>query len=307
MEDSDKSGEISSSDAQATTKRRDAKRERKSNKQRAKEFRDRKRTYYEDMELKNKALEDEIRVLRCENQRLKTIIEFGNLGNPNNDVKTLEQRVQIQEQFALNELPVIMKSNKDEVWFEMIKNIKLTIGNFGTDRVKLIKEAFRIIIDNVVPLDTKTTITCFDKVSVKKWISLAKAQSTITKNKYKKPDPESTDYILNLLKNLSYSEVSIHLWENAGNEFKKELDNMRVLMKRLIKTRNLILNQMKSLHNFFSNYISTETVTLQDFINQAELTNCLKGSEQFKAVNIWGVPAKESTSDEYVDDEISEQ
>lgn len=176
MDDSDKSGEISNSDPQAATKKRDAKRERKSNKQRAKEFRDRKRTYYEDMELKNQALEDEIRVLRCENQRLKTIIEFGNLGNPNMDVKSLEQRVQIQEQFALNELPVIMKSNKDDVWFEMIKNIKLTIGNFGTDRVKLIKEAFRLIIDNVVPLDTKTTIACFDKISVKKWISLAKAQ-----------------------------------------------------------------------------------------------------------------------------------
>lgn len=130
------------------------KRKGKTNRLRAKEHRQRKKQYIEDLESRVKELETLNLALTLENKNLKEMVKSLN------DVKIIpeeDKRSQLKkrETFTFNEMPDIFKNDPDKVRFTMIEESMEQISGFSDERLDIIKDSFRDILDNVGSPDTK--------------------------------------------------------------------------------------------------------------------------------------------------------
>jgi len=130
------------------------KRKGKTNRLRAKEHRQRKKQYIEDLESRVKELETLNLALTLENKNLKEMVKSLNDVKiiPEEDKRSLLKK---KETFTFNEMPDIFKNDPDKVRFTMIEESMEQISGFSDERLDIIKDSFRDILDNVGSPDTK--------------------------------------------------------------------------------------------------------------------------------------------------------
>ena len=130
------------------------KRKGKTNRLRAKEHRQRKKQYIEDLESRVKELETLNLALTLENKNLKEMVKSLNDVKiiPEEDKRSLLKK---KETFTFNEMPDIFKNDPDKVRFTMIEESMEQISGFSDERLDFIKDSFRDILDNVGSPDTK--------------------------------------------------------------------------------------------------------------------------------------------------------
>ena len=66
----------------------------------------------------------------------------------------------------------------------MIDKTKTMINDFGTERIRLLNNPFRTILENAIPLEMKVLISCFDNFSVNKFVSIFQEKKRNKKHKY---------------------------------------------------------------------------------------------------------------------------
>ena len=130
------------------------KRKGKTNRLRAKEHRQRKKQYIEDLESRVKELETLNLALTLENKNLKEMVKSLNDVKiiPEEDKRSLLKK---KETFTFNEMPDIFKNDPDKVRFTMIEESMEQISGFSDERLDIIKDSFRDILDNIGSPDTK--------------------------------------------------------------------------------------------------------------------------------------------------------
>ena len=68
-----------------------------------------------------------------------------------------------EEKYEHSTIPKLIDNNPDTFRLTMIAQIRESIGTFGTERVRLLKNAFKVIIDNVIPLGVKSYLALFNQ------------------------------------------------------------------------------------------------------------------------------------------------
>ena len=85
------------------------------------------------------------------------------------------EKLKIEENFIYDELPKMIKIDPSQIRLTMIERSLELIGNYGTERIKYLKERFRDIINNIVSLESKTIVAWLNHISVRKWVAISKA------------------------------------------------------------------------------------------------------------------------------------
>lgn len=164
-------------------KKRERKRANKniiSNKARSKNYRERKKKYYTDLEGQVETLQEEIKKLKDENKLLKTRINTLQINQDDSSSSKLLQ----EQQYLFETLPKMYKEEPEKVTYSMLENVRDKYGPFGTERVKVLKHAFRTIIENVIPLDLKPLAVAFNVMDSTEVVRLIRHRKLQT-NKFK--------------------------------------------------------------------------------------------------------------------------
>ena len=161
-----------------------------SNSQRAKLHRDRKKQYYTEIENEVQQLRDQVRQLNQENETLKhslsnmkqcrcneEIKEEKLIGNSEEnqykevaDISKDLQSLLDEEKFAYEEIPKMLRNNPEKVRYTLIDHTKEVMGTYGSARIKLLKTAFRTIIEHIVSLESKLGIVTLDAIPFSKLV-----------------------------------------------------------------------------------------------------------------------------------------
>ena len=127
----------------------------KTNKDRSKEHRQRKKLYINTLEEKVQHLEERVRELEAENESLKELVESSK-PDPEDSTALNKHEVLInEEKYAYINLPKLLKVDPEKVRFTMIDQTLDVVGDYGSKRVTLIKDCFRTIIDNIMSIESK--------------------------------------------------------------------------------------------------------------------------------------------------------
>ena len=70
----------------------------------------------------------------------------------------------------------MLRNNPEKVRYTLIDQAKEVIGTYGSARVRVIKAAFRTVIDHLVPLESKLCMAIFDNIPLSKWVRVMKAR-----------------------------------------------------------------------------------------------------------------------------------
>ncbi|CAI2376447.1 unnamed protein product [Moneuplotes crassus] len=283
-------------------------------KERSKIHRQRKKKYYEDLERRVEELEEE-------NKKLKASIQAISKMSPTNDLLT---KLQQEEDFMYCVLPKIVTQNPDQFRMSMYETCRDAEGPYGSLRIQVIKDSFRKIIDNLMPLNFKVLLAAFSHVETKKLFDMArdKIRNDRILSKYYRAHTRNQDtvnkceertekrcrnryFIESSFYKYPFSEAVISCWSKVTNRTKKFCFTMRKLVKNLLKIRNQMLNEMKDIHNCFFEAKMYESYSKQDLINFSALCNEFKGTEIIEPSYLYELENKSSDDEKYQDAEIS--
>ena len=87
-----------------------------------------------------------MKTLEIENNQLKRTKERS-IGT---NIESLMQKLESESQYASEMLPWMIKNDPEKVRFTMLDQTMDNIGSYGNYRIQLIKNWFKIIIENIV-------------------------------------------------------------------------------------------------------------------------------------------------------------
>ena len=136
------------------------------------------------------------------------------------------QRLESESQYAFEVLPKMIKNNPEKVRFTMLDQIIENMGSYGSYRIQLIKNWFKIIIENIVDDKIKAIAAWLNNMSVAKFYNALKLTST-EKNKYKRFKISEDNEWINNLKDVKFSESIMNGSLEEGKEIKNKLEKIK--------------------------------------------------------------------------------
>lgn len=273
-------------------------------KERSKIHRERKKRYYLELEKKVETLELEVQTLRVENEELKNQKNVNRVlqNPPENDFPSFldEERSDFEEfpEF-FSETPVFQK----EI---MLSENKGKYESYNADRVNLLKQAFRTIIDNIIPVPQKSAFLMFTETSLPKIMKCWR-----NKDQHRKPykfyrDEIGMNQVEEVFKHANFSESFLDVISETHQECHLYLKSIRYCVQDLVMVRNKLLSLLKENGNFQYHTQIFEKMSTQDVAELEKISQTLIGSNLLNPVKLWGLSPKLSPSDEYANDELSD-
>lgn len=205
-----------------------------------------------------------------------------------------------EELFYYKELPNIIEKNPDITRFTTVMQFSESVSYYGTERVRLIKKALKIFINNIMPLEWKMHLWAFNNLSFEKFEKLMKKKYLL------KHDSTPQDKLYYYLSKQEFTDKWLNKWRVMHVKFKKNLLRVKSLIRSIIKARNEIFMIMQNWSDFLYNEDFYESYGIKDFLALCKLSNNLSTLPQFKIRELLNLPTRESTSDIYNDWEISD-
>ena len=169
----------------------------------------------------------------------------------------------------------MIKADPDQVRFSMIEQTNDSIGNC---REQLIKNWFRIIIENIIDDWLKATIAWIDNTPQSKISTLWKS-SYNGKMKSKRFKTSDENEITRFINDIQFSDDILKEWTSWWKTFKIDIEKLRKMVKKLVKLRNNILNLLKRMHESWNKDGTEYNYTKQDFISMITLANRFKNTK----------------------------
>lgn len=237
---------------------------------------------------------------------MKTLVENVKCEESKDTIETTVQKLHMEENFAYIDLPNMILKDPEQIKFTMMENTLDKMGNHGSLRVKTIKNAFKVIIDNIVCRETKAAMAILNNISVRRWVSICRANKRTKKAKYKlQEDPEKLD-IESFVGSLKFSNTILDKWEKCGRDYKEDIEKFKRLIRKLVRTRNKILTHLKSNHDFLYSSKLYEHFMKQDHVTISEMANWFKDTPYVNPHELFDIPKKTTKEDEYQGDELTE-
>ena len=97
----------------------------------------------------------------------------------------------------------------------------------------------------------KGMIAWISNLSTPKFCTIFKPNK-LGKSKPKRFKISEENELLNLLSDINFSTEMSGEWAEGNKIFKKEINKLREMIQELIKVRNILLNQLKFIQNYWS-------------------------------------------------------
>jgi chromosome segregation ATPase len=140
----------------------------KSNKERAREHRLRKKEYIRSLEEENKQLKIRVNELKHGLKEIKqqtkdcpiafnkfeTFFQRKNSSfeeNKEENIVVLLDKLKEEVSFQENKIPQILRTNPENVRYAMFEELNDITGEFGSLRIKILKKAFWMFLENILP------------------------------------------------------------------------------------------------------------------------------------------------------------
>ncbi|CAI2374603.1 unnamed protein product [Moneuplotes crassus] len=281
----------------------------KSNKERARAHRARKKEYITVLEQKTAKLEAEVSQLKAENDQLKqendnlkdTKKPKDNIIIPELDSNPFEHALQEYEDYFYKHVCAKIKKEPGEVRFTMLDNVIMRVSDWSDLRVDYIKRAFSKIIENVVSNLGKSLHISYKKLSVSNWLRKNKAKKRHFKYFDKKVESATDIYL-----EYKFSDNHSNFMEEKGNMLLKEYKKIQKIVHKLVQLRNKLLNTYKEIEKIASNTELHMSFEKEDITSKCEICERLNGISFLKPHRVWDIPFKTHNNERYEDAELSE-
>ena len=246
------------------------------------------------MEEKVVNLEVELNKYKLENSKLKNLLK---------DKQDEFEKFIEDEKYAEDTVPKLINQNPEKFSLSMLIQAHEPVDFFGAQRKKILKDAFRTIIDNIVPSRIKSYKMIQNYGSVDKFLDqYVKARDSVKAHKFAK---EKNETVLDIFCKFSFSDSLIQTWR-ADVGMKSNLLKLEKCMHELIRARNKIFAILELMNEYFTKsgvYLSYSKEDLSEFF---KFVNYLKTHPDYSPINLWRLPVKQSESDVYEDSCLSE-
>lgn len=210
-------------------------------KERSKRHRERKREYYTNLEHRISKLEEEIRELKIENQYLKTITNT--CCSSTDPISEIKSKLMADERYTYQDVIKKLETEPDSISYAMWEQFRETMGMYGTDRIKLLKSAFDLIVKYALPEEIKPVVNFFTNFTLEKTIKIFRGSLQKTSYKYFKEGKE--DSLEDMLKEFTFSDPLLDKWSASGECFANVILGVRKCINDIVKIRNKLFTLLK--------------------------------------------------------------
>lgn len=252
--------------------------------ERARLHRAKKKKYYEELENQIRDLEKENFILKQENCILKE--QLKNRNTPDNNFRNPLIDLIEEEKFEYEILPKMIEENPDQFRFTLYERSRDLVHSYGALRVKVLKAAFRTIINNLIaPRYKVIALIAFHttpqrllklynkkqagKVSIYKFKrvpadtlqqveessvkhSSSNSEKTLSKDGRNNTSEDIRDQkIEDFLLKYDFSETLTKDWVRTATKITPLYRNLRTYVQNLIKARNKILTTLKAMQDAY--------------------------------------------------------
>ena len=140
----------------------------------------------------------------------------------------------------------------------MVFHAHQSVDFFGTQRKKVLKDAFRLIIDHIIPTHVKSFKVIFNQGSHIKFLDqYEKIKQSTKQHKFCKKEE---DTVFDIFSKYNFSDSVVKSWK-ADVGIQEALSELEKLIHDLLKVRNKIFKTLNSMNDYF-------TKTLQEIIDR---------------------------------------
>lgn len=124
------------------------------------------------------------------------------------------------------------------------------VGPCGTERIKILKNAFKSILNNALPVDFKVILQCVRTNSIDEMVQIAQQSfSTSPKggeSKYVAKSDKLT--VADLIQLPNYRKEFVEKWPELLPETKQLLFNVAEVLRDIIRNRNSLFRGLRKVH-----------------------------------------------------------
>ena len=306
---------------------------------RAKQHRDRKRAYYHDLEVEVKQLREEVINLQAQLGMLSRNLTPMNLESSAENLKVecnvtkfeaaeeteeinnnggqgemtqgqiiddLMAKLNNEENFLLETLPQMLRTEPEKVKFTLMDQTYQNLGPFSNSRVKLIKTLFRLILENVISLDTKVVIMNFKYLSHTEWQRRVEVSRKGKRYNFAKNDHEPHKVFMDIFKELDSSETSVKCWSAVAKKYRKLISNFKTQMNKFVAVRNKILTYLNQIHHFHDGTDTYMALNKKDHLLLTEKYKQVKDHPMLNIFDMFDIKRKPANKDSNEDAELTE-
>ncbi|CAI2368498.1 unnamed protein product [Moneuplotes crassus] len=221
-----------------------------SNRMRSLNYRKRKKDHYIFLENRVKELENEVSEQKQKLDKFKQVFDSLNILDSTRD--SINKFIQ-DENFSFRGIPKLIEKAPELVNPIMIDESFNSVGPFGTLRILRLKKAFKLIIDDVLPINFKLMLKCFNEKTNEEMIHIAKSglNRTRTQTKYMAKDEKLSVDTLIALPN--YTKEFIDSWPSVLPLIRKHLIELKNIVRDLVKLRNKLFKRLSQAHQTINN------------------------------------------------------
>jgi len=258
----------------------------------------RSKSYIETLEKKVADLEDELKGLHCELSRYKAKEHLYQTGERSGYI----QLIQAQEYLKEKGPEIVLKSKDSPKQF--ISYLSSTYGADGCERRKVIKNAFKVLFDNIIPDIHKIFIFYTNK---RKQISKEELAQRIKKLKATKKAAtelsEEDRLFYEFITKINLTKEQRRLFKGKTEELEEISLKYKRLIKELITKRREVLNLGKVLKENISAQILM--LTTEQILGFIDFFKNFEHSQYLKFHSLWGIRRRNSQEEDKNEDSLT--
>ncbi|CAI2376007.1 unnamed protein product [Moneuplotes crassus] len=274
----------------------------KSNKERSRAHRQRKKKFIEEKLAQVETLEQKVELLTKENEELKQEIKrLKAKGEYAKDNKrdTLKE----YEDYLYNKVFKKLQNNPEQVRYTELEQSLSRIHDWSDDRIEVVKKAFRDILDNITSLQTKCHQACNINMPINKFIQKQSSKKRLKKYYSKSSHLEPTQ---DFYAGIQYSDNVVDFIKRNAKFCNNYMRQIKKIANTLVKQRNKLLNLYQDHRVVMEDSDFNETFSKEDFINAFKIVDKLQNTEFLKPHFLFNIPKKTHSNLKYEDGELTE-
>jgi hypothetical protein len=212
--------------------------------------------------------------------------------NKEENILGLLDKLKEEVSFQENKIPQMLRTNPENVRYTMLEELNDITGEFGSLRIKILKKAFWMFLENILPNCSKYGVALFNNNNgISGWIKSVKSMKKRQRKCYSKNNP-SKRTILDTISEYEFSNEVLDVWISTGKDFKNKFTALKKCIHLLVKTRNQIFKVLKDLRELGDTSGISMIHGKDDYSKIAEVSQRLGNIDQIKVLNLWGIKRK---------------
>ncbi|CAI2375284.1 unnamed protein product [Moneuplotes crassus] len=284
------------------------KKEPKTNKERSRQHRVRKKKFIEDTITECAELRKQVKQLQQENSTLKEIIKAGSnntdpRGPQTRQKSQFESRLHEYEDYTYNNIYKKMIADPKEVRYTELEQIMEHVCEWSDDRVDYIKTCFKKILNSMVSQSSKCFYACNNILPANSWNSKSNLRKRAKKYFNKSSEQNEAKEIFS---NIELSAHAKYSFKCHNKDLKQLHKKFKKIGQNLIKQRNKLLNLYQDIKDYAENCKFSGSYSKIDVVNDFLVLDKVKETDLIQDHKFYDIPKKNHTNARYEEGELTE-